>query len=136
MNADDNVFYGAILTGAHNVPYIPLYCPEEGSFIAYKKARGYIVKLKIPAGAKRSSATTRKCRCNKAIVLDIQNPDGTKAYMDSVRSDYCKDFFYRIGETVKVDDFDDNRWNECSTGIHFFMNRQDAVNYVDAIKYV
>lgn len=129
MDANDNTFYYARLLNAKNIPYIPLCCPEEGSFIAYKRARNYIIKLKIPADAKRTSATTRKCRCDKAIVLDIQNLDGTKAFMDSVRSNYCKDFIYRIGETVKVDNFDDNRWKECTTGIHFFINRQDAVNY-------
>lgn len=25
--------------------------------------------------------------------------------------------------------FDDNRWRECAPGIHFFMDRQDAVEY-------
>ncbi|MCE5225751.1 MAG: DUF5758 domain-containing protein [Porphyromonadaceae bacterium] len=30
---------------------------------------------------------------------------------------------------VKVDDFDENRWNECSSGIHFFIAREMAVQY-------
>ena len=25
--------------------------------------------------------------------------------------------------------FDTNRWNECAPGIHFFITRQEAVNY-------
>ena len=27
-------------------------------------------------------------------------------------------------------EWDDNRWNECSGGIHFFVNRIDAENYL------
>lgn len=36
-------------------------------------------------------------------------------------------FIYTVGEIAMVDDFDENRWNECSTGIHFFVNFQEAV---------
>ncbi len=122
--------YDANLRGAIYLPYIPLACPETGSFIAYKKASKFIVKLKIPADAKRSSATTRKCRCNKAIVLEIQNLDGSKTSISEIASNYDDTFIYKIGETVTVMNFDDNRWKECSTGIHFFINRQDAVNYI------
>ena len=79
--------------------------------------------------AKRSSATTVKCRCNKAKVLEIRDIE-TNKLIDSVRSNYDKDFVYKTGEVVYVDDFDDNRWSECSTGIHFFMNRENALNYL------
>ena len=42
----------------------PIACSETGSFIGYKKAGyEYIVKLQICGDAKRSSATTKKCRC-------------------------------------------------------------------------
>ena len=89
----------------------------------------FIVKLRITEDAKRSSATSRKCRCSKAEVLSIQNVDGTDAGIAEVRSDRTADFRYRIGETVDVPDFDDDRWNECSRGIHFFITRAEAVNY-------
>ena len=104
-------------------------CPAEGSFIGWKKANGIIVKLRITESAKRSSATSLKCRCSEAKVLDIQNIDGSSADIKTVSSDRYKDFKYTIGETVKVDDFDENRWNECSTGIHFFISREAAVQY-------
>ena len=120
---------GADLSGAKNVPFIPYSCPDFGMFIGYKKARGYIVELEIPEDAKRLSATTRKCRCDKAKVLRILNVDRTVAEVTEVRSDRDIDFIYKVGEIVSVDDFDDDRWNECSTGIHFFINFQEAVNY-------
>ena len=106
-----------------------LSCPTEGSFIGWKKASGHIVKLRIPEDARRSSATGHKCRCDKAYVMEIQNMDGTKATEDTVRSDHDKNFVYTVGATVEVPDFDDNRWNECAPGIHFFIDRREAVEY-------
>ena len=106
-----------------------LACPSEGSFIGWKKASGYIVKLRIPEDARRSSATDNKCSCDKAFVVEIQNIDGSKAYVDTVKSDYDWDFAYVVGAKVEVNNFDDNRWNECAPGIHFFIDRRAAVEY-------
>ena len=120
---------GSNLSDAKNVPYIPMICPEEGSFIGYKNASGKIIKLCIPEDAKRSSATTRKCRCNKAVVLAIYELDGSISKATEVASSRDNNFIYKINKEVVVDDFDDDRWNECSTGIHFFMQRHEAVEY-------
>lgn len=121
---------GADLRDAKNVPYIPMICPEEGSFIGYKKASDKIVKLLIPENAKRSSATTRKCRCDRATVLAIYELDGSISKVTEVSSNRDSNFIYKINKEVVVDDFDEDRWNECSTGIHFFMQRQEAVEYL------
>ena len=109
----------------------PLACQEKGSFIGYKKCRNnLIVELEIPEDAYRCSATSKKCRCSKAKVLSITNLDGSESTSGVAVSKHDSSFVYRIGETVEVTDFDQNRWNECSTGIHFFINREDAVKYV------
>ena len=125
--------WGANLRGAeineNTKINLPISCPDTGAFTAWKKARGYIVQLEIPAEAKRVSATTRKCRCNMAKVVAIQNVDGTDSDLREVCSGYDHNFIYKVGETVTVDRFDDNRWNECSNGIHFFITRQEAVEY-------
>ena len=105
-----------------------LACPEEGSFIGYKRASGCIVKLLILEDSKRSSATTVKCRCDKAKVLDIERID-TGEKVEYASSNYDSDFIYKVGEIVKVEDFDEDRWDECSTGIHFFINKQNAIEY-------
>ena len=122
---------GADLRGAKINFHIA--CPEKGSFIAFKKAGNnydnYIVELLIPEDARRCSATSKKCRCDKAKVLSITKLDGTSDGVDTVYSIYNETFAYKIGELVEVKDFDDNRWNECSTGIHFFLTRQEAVEY-------
>ena len=122
---------GADLRGAdlRDAEGLYLACPSEGSFIGWKKASGYIVKLRIPEDARRSSATGNKCRCDKAFVVEIQNIDGSKADIDTVESSYDSDFAYVVGAKVEVNNFDDNRWNECAPGIHFFIDRRAAVEY-------
>lgn len=120
---------GADLNGAKNIPFIPLSCPSEGAFTAWKKVNNeYLVKLQIPEDARRLSATTRKCRCDMAKVLDITSLDGNEHYDEVVNYNYKKTT-YKVGEVVYPDSFDENRWNECSHGIHFFINKEDAIRY-------
>lgn len=113
----------------HNIIYneatsfFAIQCPEEGSFTGYKKCQGKLVTLQITEDAERSSATSRKCRCSKAKVISIE--DG----LTSIVSNYDKNFMYVVGEVAEVKDFDKDRWNECSTGIHFFITKQEAINY-------
>ena len=104
-------------------------CPTDGSFIGWKKASGYVVKLQIPEDARRSSAGGEKCRCDKAYVAEIQNADGTKADIEAIHSNHDNNFVYTVGATVEVPNFDDCRWNECAPGIHFFIDRRAAVEY-------
>lgn len=104
-------------------------CPECGTFVGFKRARGMIVELLILEDAKRFSGTTRKCRCDKAKVLSISNPDGSKSALTEVSSDYDENFIYQPGEYVEVANFDENRWEDCTTGIHFFITRDEAVRY-------
>lgn len=122
-------------------------CPKEGSFIAWKKAVLHeatsadygsvtvhgvhvpvIVKLMIPEDAKRSSATTRKCRCDKAIVLEIQDREGNRLNT-TAHSMHDHNFLYEAGKVISVDNFDEDRFNECAPGIHFFVDRIDALRY-------
>jgi hypothetical protein len=108
---------GANLSGAKwDYLTIGIHGAPEGELIGYKKlANGIICKLRIPESAPRSWATTRKLRCQRAVVLE---GEGTSGYDSS--------FVYNVGETVEVTDFDTNRWNECSRGIHFFLTREEA----------
>ena len=128
--------WGADLRGAKDV-VLGFACPDEGAFVAWKKAESddrenavCIVKLKIPDDAKRLSATTNKCRADKAVVIGIESIDGRPLSDDFIaHSSRDVNFTYKLGDTLVIEDFDEDRWNECSTGIHFFINRVDAVNY-------
>lgn len=122
----------ADLYGAKNVPDLPWLSivPDCGTFVGWKKVAGYIIKLEIAEDAKRSNATGRKCRCSAARVLEIQSLDGKKADIQSVcNTRYYPHITYTAGEVVLPDWYDDDKWNECSHGIHFFVTREEAVEY-------
>lgn len=138
-------FYPKDMEDCTNVPYMPMACPDEGEFMGYKVAiredakldqppmiADYvIVSLRIPSDAKRSAAGGRKCRCDKAQVVAIE-PAVSKYERTTIRtacSVYDSAFKYRVGEEVFVTKFDENPWNECAPGIHFFMNKKEALLY-------
>lgn len=126
------------------MPFIPYICPDFGSFTGWKVAMGVmiirgvfnkyhtekvIVELEIPEAARRSSGAGRQCRCDKAKVVSISALDGSAIECNEAYSWHDPHFIYRIGEIVSVPNFDENRWAVGSAGIHFFINRQEAVEY-------
>lgn len=122
--------------------YFPSICPSEGEFVGWKKAvimedlvtfHRVVVKLLIPKDARRSSAFGRKCRCDKAKVISIETLDGMATNMDTAFSAYNGVFAYELGKEVSVDNFDEDRSHECAPGIHFFMTREEAVEYPHSI---
>lgn len=132
---------------------------QSGEMIGFKKAvltggRGCaIVTLRIPEDAKRSKAFGSKWRCDKAFVEDIceyrlkdlSECKDTQLYVfipkKIGKSNYiiehhdvavsCVDpkFFYKKGELVSVDNFEECRWVECAPGIHFFIDEAEAITY-------
>ena len=95
----------------------------EGEIIGWKKCRNNVlVKLSIPAHAKRSHAFGRKCRASEAKVLDIIGAS-------QALSIYSSNVVYRVGETVFPDKFCDDFTMECASGIHFFITREEAEAY-------
>jgi hypothetical protein len=96
-----------------------------------EKIRGdLIAKLEILEDSKRSRGTGDRCRCDKCMVLDFQNLDGSKSNETTYTCDeYYTKYKYIVGKVVCADKWDDNRWNKCSHGIHFFIDRQSAVDF-------
>ena len=92
----------------------------DGELIGWKMLRGNIIcKLKIPYDAKRVGGLVgRKCR---AEFVDVLNGEG-KADFDGTE--------YRIGKRIVPDSFDPNPLIECSHGIHFFITKQEAEDYI------
>jgi len=112
---------GADLSGAIGLVAFKV-CPEVGQFVGFKKVNGSIVTLLIPADAKRVNAYgSRKCRAEFAYVLRVDYPtDALTAY---------NGFVYSTSGLVTPDSFDPDPRVECSHGIHFFMTRQEALEY-------
>ena len=115
--------------------YSPLACPAIGSFIGWKCAvdvsnHFVLIKLEIPEDAKRTSGFgSKKCRCDKAKVLEIRNSTGE--LKEAAHSIYDSTFVYKVGEEVSVKDFCNDRMKICAPGIHFFMEKEDALDYLD-----
>ena len=120
-------------------------CPRYDRIIGYKILRSIkkdkylmskylLATLEIPAGVKRSSAIGNKCRCEYAKVLSIIDENGNKYDIGrSMRSGIMgidNQPIYKVGEYVYADSFDENRFNECAPGIHFFMTPEEAWDYV------
>lgn len=117
---------GADLRGAKDADYAIAMTRilPEGTITGWKKCQnGVIVKLQIPARAKRSHAFGRKCRAEYAKVMQIYGATEAVSSHDS-------NFVYRKGETVKpIEPFDPDWTDECSSGIHFFITRLEAEKY-------
>ena len=112
-----------------NTKWFRMHCPETGPILGYKKCvNDRLVQLLIPADAKRTSATMPSCRCSRAKVLTIKSFDDTQEF-DEAWSLVDENFVYRKGQWVEVKNFNEDRWFDSTTGIHFWMTKADAIGY-------
>jgi hypothetical protein len=103
--------------------------PEEGCFTAFKKLKDGIAKLYVPASAKRVGGLVgRKCRVSKVKVVSIT--DFTGKQLKSSMDRYNGKTLYHVGSWVKPDKFDDDIRVECTNGIHIFLTRKEAEDYI------
>ena len=104
--------------------------PREGEVVGWKKCySGVIVKLKVPADAKRSNAPGgRKCRAERAEVLEVFGRDGSPVEVGI--SLYHSAVQYRKGATVAAHEWGTDRLIECAGGIHFYLTRDEAEVHV------
>ena len=124
-NLEEAYLWGAYLEGADlqgaNLPHFQI-CPQEGSFIAYKKTTLGVIKVLIPEGAKRTNSLVgRKCRTSKLMVLGGDGVGGTGPNYGGI--------IYSEGATIECLDYDDDIRVECTKGIHFFMTEQEAKDW-------
>ncbi len=105
--------------------------PSYGAFYGYKVIQGcMVVRLLIPADAKRSTSSGGKCRASYAIVDEIMDYAGQPMPDEIVGYSYYDPAFeYRKGETLIPSGFTPNPTQECGEGIHFFLSFEEAVNY-------
>jgi len=117
---------GAYLTGAIGADLAiakTRILPDGGDIIGWKKCfGGVLVKLLIPATAKRSHAFGRKCRASFVKVLEVIGSD-------IAVSEYDSNIKYAVDQYVYPDEFDEDWTRECTSGIHFFITRLEAENY-------
>ena len=105
-------------------------CPEEGPFIAWKCCTDLrVVMMLVPADAKRCMATMETGRVSKVKVLKITSIDESESY-SWAQSTVDQDFYYEVGKWLEpANGFQEDRWKDSSPGIHFFLDRQQCVDY-------
>ena len=100
----------------------------------YKIADECLITLEIPLDAKTNESRvvrhkkTAKYRCNKAfvlLILDLKNGN----YCKSIPSDYDSHFIYKVGEFVEENDYDEDNFEVCAPGIHYFLTVFGAFIY-------
>lgn len=117
---------------------------STGSLYAWKKlsnrsAEEFLCKLLIPAKARRYKFPHEgaKCRAEYAKVVGIwelkYNYDTNERLagkpVKTGYSTYDPAFKYTVGKIVIPDGFNEDRKDQCSDGIHFFMRKKDALEY-------
>lgn len=131
--------YASVLEDAHNqdkviindeTRWYKMTCPEEGPFIAWKCCTDLrVVQMLVPADAKRCMATLETGRVSKVKVLSIKSIDESESF-DWAQSTVDQDFYYEKGKWLEpANGFQEDRWKDSSPGIHFFMERQQCVDY-------
>jgi len=104
--------------------------PETGQFTAWKKASGKLVKILIPSKAKRlNKPGSRKCRAEFVKTINIYNSDGSKCKDTKTKGTHDNKLIYEIGKPTYPNKFNDDIRLECSNGIHFFITRQEAIDW-------
>ena len=135
MNLGGADLYGVNLSGANLKDCkeadlalaIASHLPATGAFEGWKKCRdGVLVHLRIPANARRSHGTERKCRAEFVKVLGVYAPDGKPVKVGFSMYDQAETIQYSKGQMVYPDGWDEDRWNTCGKGIHFFLHKLEA----------
>lgn len=105
-------------------------CPTHGSFIGWtiveNEEQEFIAILNIPAYARRNSGTTRKCRADTAVVVDIRSLEGEPVAALTAKLKY-RDIKFTIGETIHDNDFETDRFKVSSSDLYFWISKEEAL---------
>jgi hypothetical protein len=98
------------------------------NFIVYKKLQhNKIATLCIPKGTHFQAEHGDKHRAEQAIVMAIEDRNGNPCEIGYSKYEY--DFTYEVEKTIKPAKPYDTRLNECSSGIHFHLRKEEAMDY-------
>lgn len=108
------------------VVYKPIFTLDRDIIVYKKLDDDRIATLMLFKGQEFQAQSLSKCRTNKALVLKITNIKETEHFSKGY-SIWSDTFEYKVGETVEAEY--DTEFNECASGIHFFMTKEEAINY-------
>lgn len=102
----------------------------DGAFIAYKLSRASVsgtallIKILIPDYAERVSCTDNSLKVSACEVISITDSTGNN--VDQATSFWNPKFVYTVGETVEAGNYDSNRWEKYTGGIHCWLSADSA----------
>ena len=93
----------------------------EKDTVVYKKMKsGTVVELLLKKGTRFQISKSKKARAE--FLYAINDVDYNSIYDNAFNK------IYKAGEKIEPDFFD-KKYEECSNGIHFFFEKEDAENY-------
>ena len=106
-------------------------CPTHGSFTGWtigedEEGNDYVVMVSIPTWAQRSSGTTRKCRADAAIAVDIQNLEWDPVIGVAPKLKH-RNIKFTVGKSVHDNHFETDRFKVSSTDIYFWISKEEAL---------
>jgi antitoxin component YwqK of YwqJK toxin-antitoxin module len=100
--------------------------------LAYKACENSIITLKITGKTNEMrdivDPNHAKFRAASAYVVDIEDFKTNKKMTEDI-SIHDSTFVYKVGEEVKVDEFDEDINEVCTSGIHYFKTREAAESW-------
>ena len=139
---DEASFAQANLTGANlqdtniitvefdNTVGIYPVCPTHGNFIGWTigedfKGNECLVEIFIPAWARRSSGTTRKCRTEALVVNSLERlKDGYNPFGVPLR---FRDYILTKNEVIRDNDYEVDRFKTSSADLYFWISKEEAL---------
>ena len=139
---DEASFAQANLTGANlqdtniitaefdNTIGIYPVCPTHGNFIGWTigedfKGNECLVEVFIPAWARRSSGTTRKCRTEALVVNSVERlKDGYNPFGVPLR---FRDYILIKNEVIRDNDYEVDRFKTSSADLYFWISKEEAL---------
>lgn len=105
-------------------------CPTHGNFIGWTigedfKGNECLVEIFIPAWARRSSGTTRKCRTEALVVNSLERlKDGYNPFGVPLR---FRDYILTKNEVIRDKDYEVDRFKVSSTDLYFWISKEEAL---------
>ena len=105
--------------------------PTKGykAVIRYNEFRWFVLEMDIPEDATLIESGSGFYRTDKVMPRKFYPTRTKTAIIDnSAHSWFDKDFEYKLNE-LAVSNLDQNPNRDCTEGIHFFVTREQAINW-------
>lgn len=117
----------------NNIPPkgVPMLSSIGKAILGFKALQNNkIAVLIVPEDASRSNAFSVACRAETIYVLGIYDLENTKWVTAGTNFLYSEKKIYVEKQTYTISNFNQNRWIENTTGFHYYMTIDGAMNMI------